>query len=395
MSTKKVRKDIPLVWDTISQAQLDQTTQYDQQKSIFDNLLDQEQGLDIEFISEDNKTDSTNIKILVSNDIEDWLLPVLSSGAFFKRNDPYIIFNKIKLKSDSNEYQKILDKMTRNRDAVAIITDTDVLDLTGYSSYDSWKEKHGNDVKLKLNLLKNRKLLLNDSTIKMLPIHPDFLFSWQKALDINHGTCFFISKNEVAMAAHTYRKRIEQSSNKTFIIIKGFYMEDKSKLRTIEKSDIFEIVMPRKVLGEEEGKQDWAIMEVKPLVSGTTPSYVEPSKKRVTCGADTYCLGHGANLPMKISLHGMVFFPTCAENDIKSERPPFFKCKLETFSGNSGSPVFDALTHEVVGIVSESTQVYVSIPKNKPKYTMPIVHLGGTYGANCTHVEYLTSNWPI
>jgi len=60
-------------------------------------------------------------------------------------------------------------------------------------------------------------------------------------------------------------------------------------------------------------------------------------------GALAYALGHPLGLPLKLAHGGRVLGVEGAT----------FRVDLDTYTGNSGSPVFDATSHALIGIVSE------------------------------------------
>jgi hypothetical protein len=60
-------------------------------------------------------------------------------------------------------------------------------------------------------------------------------------------------------------------------------------------------------------------------------------------GALAYVLGHPLGLPLKLAQGGRVLGVEGAT----------FRVALDTYTGNSGSPVFDADSHALIGIVSE------------------------------------------
>jgi V8-like Glu-specific endopeptidase len=68
-------------------------------------------------------------------------------------------------------------------------------------------------------------------------------------------------------------------------------------------------------------------------------------------GTPLYAVGHPVGLPLKISLNGSV---------IENNAAMHFYAKLNTYQGNSGSPVFNAMTHAVEGILIEGMEDFVS-----------------------------------
>ncbi len=60
-----------------------------------------------------------------------------------------------------------------------------------------------------------------------------------------------------------------------------------------------------------------------------------------------YVIGHPTGLPLKIATDGILH---------KDDNPNHFVASLDTFGGNSGSPIFNLHTHKVEGILVEGAQ---------------------------------------
>jgi AraC-like DNA-binding protein len=85
---------------------------------------------------------------------------------------------------------------------------------------------------------------------------------------------------------------------------------------------------------------DWALVKLDRKVLGGEIATL--SKNKVFNEQPIYIIGHPCGLPLK-------FAPGAYVDDYTDS---YFKSDLDTYSGNSGSPVFCAQTHEVIGIVS-------------------------------------------
>jgi AraC-like DNA-binding protein len=85
---------------------------------------------------------------------------------------------------------------------------------------------------------------------------------------------------------------------------------------------------------------DWALVKLDRKVLGGGIATL--SKNKVFNEQPIYIIGHPCGLPLKFASGAYV--EDCTEN--------YFKSDLDIYSGNSGSPVFCAQTHEVIGIVS-------------------------------------------
>ncbi len=86
---------------------------------------------------------------------------------------------------------------------------------------------------------------------------------------------------------------------------------------------------------------DWVILRLARALHGRASPAVSTGLARP--GDAVYTLGHPCGLPLKLAADAQVL---TAEADT-------FHTDLDTYSGNSGSPVFDAATHALLGIVVE------------------------------------------
>ena len=86
---------------------------------------------------------------------------------------------------------------------------------------------------------------------------------------------------------------------------------------------------------------DWVILRLERAVPGRAAARADLGEARP--GGSVYTLGHPCGLPLKLAANASVL----------SADTPAFYTDLDTFSGNSGSPVFDAATHALLGIVIE------------------------------------------
>ncbi len=99
-----------------------------------------------------------------------------------------------------------------------------------------------------------------------------------------------------------------------------------------------------------------------------------------------YGLGHGFGLPLKFSPCGKILKPAPVLHE------ELFNCELDFFSGNSGSPVFDTETHQLVGmLVRGKKDVYLKDEKSNT--VIPGVMPKGNNGEICQKVEFLLKDF--
>jgi AraC-like DNA-binding protein len=112
---------------------------------------------------------------------------------------------------------------------------------------------------------------------------------------------------------------------------------------------------------------DWALVKLDRKVLGREIATL--SKNKVFHEQPVYTIGHPCGLPLKFAPGAYV----------KDYTESYFKSDLDIYSSNSGSPVFCAQTHEVIGIVSRSRPadlrwtgnclISLSYPDNSLDYT--------------------------
>ena len=90
---------------------------------------------------------------------------------------------------------------------------------------------------------------------------------------------------------------------------------------------------------------DCAIVPLKIQAGRKIPPTIRrlPLQSAVARNDKLYVIGHPNGLPLKIADHAVV------NSDVAEST---FQATLDTFHGNSGSPVFNATTHHVVGILT-------------------------------------------
>lgn len=128
------------------------------------------------------------------------------------------------------------------------------------------------------------------------------------------------------------------------------YKADKTgavNLSNINPSNIYKCVSV--VKAKLFGTEDYAIIKLDREVKGRTPLKIR-SKKNVRSGQKLFVIGHPSGLPMKFASGAKVF----------EVRKDFFSTNLDTFGGNSGSPVFNKDTNEVEGILVRGDVDYIA-----------------------------------
>jgi hypothetical protein len=130
----------------------------------------------------------------------------------------------------------------------------------------------------------------------------------------------------------------------------GFRMADEDNAQTTV--DNGEIYSGASVIGRQQASNgaDWALVRLDRSVSGH-PSVSVRRTGRIANTQAVHVIGHPSGLPTKFADGAKVRDNTPA---------PFFVANLDTYGGNSGSPVFNRTTHEVEGILVRGETDFVA-----------------------------------
>ncbi len=154
-------------------------------------------------------------------------------------------------------------------------------------------------------------------------------------------TAFLVDSNIVATAAHC----IQYLNLDEIKFILGFELANqKGKVDyKIEGRDIFTAT---EVIGRSESQPlDFVLLRIDRAASAQ--KVLKVATLPAAFGDSVYAIGFPSGLPMKVAGIGTV---------TQKEGNAFFYSNIDTYEGNSGSPVFSAKTHEVVGILIEGDQ---------------------------------------
>lgn len=215
---------------------------------------------------------------------------------------------------------------------------------------------------------------------KGFPMSENFAYYDRYYVKSCYGSGFLLDDDTMITAGHVFgldnivrsgqftAEKIEMALN-NILIIRNFASEGASPTVVVPKNQVYQLDDATKEdlinlapsgksygLRYVNGTEDWAWVKVKAAYDLKSPLSV-PSlgetlfslKPRLTfyrqnrVGNRVYCLGHSLGMPVKAAYRGMI-----TSGKVTDE---LFTCKLVTLPGNSGSPVFDASTHELIGIL--------------------------------------------
>lgn len=154
------------------------------------------------------------------------------------------------------------------------------------------------------------------------------------------GHCMIESMGEVVQdkstpACEENSWMFDYASEKGSIQINGI---DKSKMYNCSKV----------VFGRLDQKGDFALVKLDRKVTGRHPLKFRKSGS-VQRGQSLFVIGNPSGLPLKYASGAKV---------VDNQYSQFFSANLDTFGGNSGSPVFNAETYEVEGILVRGRDDY-------------------------------------
>lgn len=158
---------------------------------------------------------------------------------------------------------------------------------------------------------------------------------------------FLVGKQLLATAGHC----IDGNNLARTRFVFGFVMIDRNTPNVIvQNSDIYcgaSIVAHRL----ESAGADYAVIKLDRPVTGRA---VLPLRRtgKIADGRQVYVIGHPSGLPLKYAPGAIV-----RDND----EDAFFVANLDTYGGNSGSPVFDEETHQVEGILVRGETDFVLV----------------------------------
>ncbi len=161
-------------------------------------------------------------------------------------------------------------------------------------------------------------------------------------------TGFLVGPDLIATAGHCYSASSLAGTRFVF----GFRMQDATTpITTISEDNVYQGV---EVVGRQlVGEFDYAVIRVDRTVvaAGATPLDIR-REGTVPLNTQVGVIGHPSGLPMKIA-----FGPTTLVRE--NGATGFFEANLDTYGGNSGSPVFDATTGIVEGILVRGATDFV------------------------------------
>lgn len=146
------------------------------------------------------------------------------------------------------------------------------------------------------------------------------------------GTAFIIDKQQMMTASHVFSGPLD-----SYAIVFGFQMIN--KVGTFNSYiDSKNIYFPQKVTFTSDEFDILTFKVDRPLDREAIQIETLPTIK----DTEIYMIGHPMGLPQKAAVNARVY-------DL--DHPDYFYTTLDAFQGNSGSPVFNANTHHLIGVL--------------------------------------------
>ncbi len=156
---------------------------------------------------------------------------------------------------------------------------------------------------------------------------------------VNSCTGFLIAEDLLASAGHCFSSDLD-CSNKV-IVFDVFQKNEVKKGYRISNKNIYECKEVVSRVLDSENSIDYVVIRLKrkvadrPILKLRTAGLISSNEK-------VFMIGHPLGLPLVVST---------TANIVESDNDHFFKATLDSFEGNSGSPVFNSKTFEVEGIL--------------------------------------------
>lgn len=179
-------------------------------------------------------------------------------------------------------------------------------------------------------------------------------------------TGFLVGHDLIATAGHC----INASNVTTVRFVFGFRMTNSTTAETIIPNS--EIYSGAQIVGHhlDQSASDWAVVRLNRTVDNHQPLEIRRTG-RISDNQNVYVIGHPCGLPVK-------FAPGANVRD--NEPLAFFTANLDTYGGNSGSPVFNS-NHTVEGILVRGDNDFVQNGNCNVSLVCPT---SGCRGEDCT-----------
>lgn len=183
------------------------------------------------------------------------------------------------------------------------------------------------------------------------------------------GDCsaFLVADDILATAGHCVLDSFGSIKNATNESCKNHkwlfdYAADKNGVK-VKDLDVANLYSCEKIIYAEYDENDFALIKLDRKVEGRPVLELNPKKTKNT--AQLFVIGYPSGLPLKYAGDAGIF---------QNKNKTFFSTNLDTFGGNSGSPVFNAQTNVVEGILVRGREDYVDSSEKNGGYCRRVNH---------------------
>ncbi|MGB0522750.1 MAG: trypsin-like serine peptidase [Flammeovirgaceae bacterium] len=172
----------------------------------------------------------------------------------------------------------------------------------------------------------------------------------------NVCSAFLVGKREIATAMHCLKNQGVYVPVEKLRVVFDFKVENSDEISVYFNNDTQIYRITKKIdgiVGRRLRHPDWALFQLD-RDTNRSPLVLEKNNE-VSEGAPVYVIGHPMALPMKFADNANVYL----FKDCRYSRH-YFRADLDTYGGNSGSPVFHAKTHSVIGILVAGGQDFMT-----------------------------------
>jgi V8-like Glu-specific endopeptidase len=148
---------------------------------------------------------------------------------------------------------------------------------------------------------------------------------------------FLVKEDVIATAGHC----VDENNVTRTRILFGFRMKDSdAPVTRVPNEDIYKgVKIIRRYHNRMGSGSDWALVQLDRKVKGRR--VVKFPGTEISTRQPVYVIGHPCGLPLKYA----------AGAEVRKIKDAYFVADLDIYAGNSGSPIFDKNTHEVIGMV--------------------------------------------
>lgn len=190
---------------------------------------------------------------------------------------------------------------------------------------------------------------------------------------IGVGTAFISSENSMISAKHVFERSITN-----YVVIFGYRIIQSDGM-VEEYFDAENIYYPKKIMHQDE---DLDVIEFvvdrkinRPVLEWEDSSLA--SKKE----SEVYMIGHPSGLPLKVALNASIE---------DTSNPLYCYTSLDSFQGNSGSPVFNFYSNKVIGVLVAGE---VDYKYNGNCYYSPVCKIPYCKGEKVIRMEEIIKNF--